>query len=178
MWAVQVLARVVGGGGAGAWRALRGGSGGCGGVGGMCKACAAVSTRCTAGVWITIITHHNSVACPGHSQADEDVSDLLSPSTAPGSAVPSGGEASGSTAGGASSPEEAASSSFFRYWDNPAVHLSYLRDDALMSAWRQALTRNAGLLQDKVVLDLGCGPGHLATLCAQVRGQEGSGVEA
>ena len=120
---------------------------------------------------LPIINHHESVACRGRSQADEDVSDLLSPSAASGSAVPSGGESSGSTAGGASSPEEAASSSFFRYWDNPAVHLSYLRDDALMSAWRQALTRNAGLLQDKVVLDLGCGPGHLAMMCAQVWGR-------
>lgn len=67
-----------------------------------------------------------------------------------------------------SDPSSASSSSsFFSYWDNPAAHLPYLKDSAMMSAFQQAISQNSRFLEGKVVLDLGCGPGHLAMMCAK-----------
>ena len=59
------------------------------------------------------------------------------------------------------------SSSLFTCHLTPA-HLS--SDQVLVSSFRQAIKENASCIKDKVVLDLGCGPGaHLAMMCAQVQ---------
>ena len=48
------------------------------------------------------------------------------------------------------------------------AHLS--SGQVLVSSFRQAIKENASCIKDKVVLDLGCGPGaHLAMMCAQVQ---------
>ncbi len=42
-----------------------------------------------------------------------------------------------------------------------------------MRTSRQAISDNVDLVREKVVLDLGCGPGHLAMICAQVGDRQG-----
>lgn len=64
-------------------------------------------------------------------------------------------------------PDGSASSPYFSSWDSPAAHLAYLQDQALVTAFRTAIKSNPALFAGKVVLDLGCGPGHLAMMCVQ-----------
>ncbi|GAX72983.1 hypothetical protein CEUSTIGMA_g435.t1 [Chlamydomonas eustigma] len=79
-----------------------------------------------------------------------------------------------------------ASASYFAHWDNPSAHLHYLNDKMLCSAFKQAIAANAEFMRDKVVLDLGCGLGHLSMICAQagarhvyaVDGSEGAATAA
>ena len=69
--------------------------------------------------------------------------------------------------------DQALSTSYFAHHDNPAVHMPYLRDKALMSAYRSAISQNRELIKGKVVMDLGCGPGMpLAMMCAQASKHE------
>lgn len=75
---------------------------------------------------------------------------------------------------------------YYAHFDDPTSHLFYVRDEGTTSAFRRAIAANASLLKDKVVLDLGCGPGHLALLCAKagarhvyaVDGSEGAAAMA
>jgi cyclopropane fatty-acyl-phospholipid synthase-like methyltransferase len=54
------------------------------------------------------------------------------------------------------------------YWDCPDAHLPVLQDLPYQAAWERALQAAAPLLQDAVVLDVGCGLGTLAMAAAQV----------
>ena len=48
-------------------------------------------------------------------------------------------------------------------------HLPYLQDEALIIAFKRAIKEKSDLIRDKIVLEIGCGPGaHLSMLCVQV----------
>ncbi|KAF5836875.1 S-adenosyl-L-methionine-dependent methyltransferase [Dunaliella salina] len=57
---------------------------------------------------------------------------------------------------------------YFRQYDNPNSHMPLLRDSVLTRTWQLALEQlGPEHIRGKVVLDVGCGPGHLAMMCAQ-----------
>lgn len=58
---------------------------------------------------------------------------------------------------------------YFSYWDCPDSHLAVLQDTAYQEAWSRAVAAAQHLIQDKVVLDVGCGLGMLPMLAAKVR---------
>lgn len=57
---------------------------------------------------------------------------------------------------------------YFSYWDCPDSHLAVLQDTTYQEAWSRAVTAAQHLIQDKVVLDVGCGLGTLSMLAAKV----------
>lgn len=61
---------------------------------------------------------------------------------------------------------EALSAAFFSQYDDPSVHQPLLQDSVYVGAWRQAIAALGPHIKDKIVLDVGCGPGLLAMLCA------------
>jgi cyclopropane fatty-acyl-phospholipid synthase-like methyltransferase len=61
------------------------------------------------------------------------------------------------------------SNAFCSYWDCPDAHLPVLQDAPYQAAWERALAAAAPLLQDAVVLDIGCAMGTLAMAAAKVR---------
>lgn len=93
-----------------------------------------------------------------------------------------GGQASGaidgsadesSQASGSSAAAAAASASgqqaLQQAYCDPEAHMAYLRDASLIKAWQQALKQlGPEHIQGKTVVDLGCGPGLLGLMCAQV----------
>ncbi|KAL6761329.1 S-adenosyl-L-methionine-dependent methyltransferase [Haematococcus lacustris] len=57
---------------------------------------------------------------------------------------------------------------YFQAYEDPAAHQAELQDAPLQDAWRQAIQLlGPSHIRGKVVLVLGCGPGHLAVLCAK-----------
>eukprot|EP00798_Chlamydomonas_sp_ICE-L_P014823 gene14823-20876_t len=64
---------------------------------------------------------------------------------------------------------EALAQQLFSHYDNPASHTPYLRDSALLAAYRSAIENNAEYIAGKVVVDIGCGPGlPFALMCAAI----------
>ncbi|GFH19238.1 methyltransf_25 domain-containing protein [Haematococcus lacustris] len=57
---------------------------------------------------------------------------------------------------------------YFQAYEDPAAHQAELQDAPLQDAWRLAIQLlGPSHIRGKVVLVLGCGPGHLAVLCAK-----------
>mmetsp|Transcript_28283 Transcript_28283/g.43825 ORF Transcript_28283/g.43825 Transcript_28283/m.43825 type:complete len:341 (-) Transcript_28283:9-1031(-) len=56
---------------------------------------------------------------------------------------------------------------YFDSYAHYGIHESMLKDSHRTESYRDAIFRNAHLFKDKVVLDVGCGTGILALLCAK-----------
>jgi len=104
---------------------------------------------------------------------DDGVTEEAGPSEADPVLLAAGGEDDASV-----SASSALSAGYFSHFDDPLAHEPYLADKVLINAYRQAITGNAALMKGKVVLDLGCGPAHLAIMCAQAGAKRVYAVEA
>jgi predicted RNA methylase len=54
---------------------------------------------------------------------------------------------------------------YFRFYADYKLHAEMLRDTARVHAYKNAIDRHG--MQGKVVIDVGCGTGILAALCAK-----------
>mmetsp|Transcript_27817 Transcript_27817/g.76571 ORF Transcript_27817/g.76571 Transcript_27817/m.76571 type:complete len:437 (+) Transcript_27817:273-1583(+) len=57
---------------------------------------------------------------------------------------------------------------YFDSYAHHAIHEEMLKDHVRTQTYQMAITQNAHLFRDKVVLDVGCGTGILSLFCAQV----------
>eukprot|EP00522_Entomoneis_paludosa_P010512 CAMPEP_0172449086 /NCGR_PEP_ID=MMETSP1065-20121228/7885_1 /TAXON_ID=265537 /ORGANISM="Amphiprora paludosa, Strain CCMP125" /LENGTH=432 /DNA_ID=CAMNT_0013200685 /DNA_START=70 /DNA_END=1368 /DNA_ORIENTATION=- len=57
---------------------------------------------------------------------------------------------------------------YFDSYSHHAIHEEMLKDHVRTQTYQMAITQNAHLFRDKVVLDVGCGTGILSLFCAQV----------
>ncbi|KAG5104890.1 hypothetical protein JHK82_041860 [Glycine max] len=67
---------------------------------------------------------------------------------------------------------------YFESYARISVHEQLLKDKARTDAYLHAIIRHEEFIRDKVVLDVGCGTGILAILCAQAGAKRVYAVEA
>lgn len=66
---------------------------------------------------------------------------------------------------------------YFDSYAHHAIHEEMLKDTVRTQTYQMAITQNAHLFRDKVVLDVGCGTGILSLFCAQVGAKHVYGVD-